>query len=88
MTRRRSKTGFTREAHFELGLKLARMQATLDNAILSASHVYLGVGPEMRALERASRAVENLRSVMDDAICREQPLTDLAVTDAYYPRQI
>ena len=42
----------------------------------------------MRAFERASRAVENLRSMMDDAICREQPLTDLTVTDAYYPRQI
>jgi hypothetical protein len=88
MMRRRSKTGFTREAHFELGLKLAHMQATLDGAVVSASHVYPAAGPEMRALERASRAIENLRSVMDDAICRERPLTDLAVTDAYYPRQI
>ena len=88
MMRRRSKTGFTREAHFELGLKLAHIQATLDGAVVSASHVYRAAGPEMRALERASRAIENLRSVMDDAICRERPLTDLAVTDAYYPRQI
>jgi hypothetical protein len=86
--RRRSKTGFTREAHFELGLKLAHMQATLDSAVVSASHVYPAAGPEMRALERASRAIEKLRSVMDDAICRERPLTDLAVTDAYYPRHI
>jgi hypothetical protein len=87
MTRRTKKTGFTREAHFELGLKLARMEATLHDTILSASHVYTAAGPELRALERASRAIERLRSVMDDAICREQPLTDLAVIDAYYPRQ-
>jgi hypothetical protein len=88
MTRRKSKTGFTRDAHFELGLKLAHIQATLDSALVNASHVYPAAGPEMRAFERASRAIENLRSVMDDAICREQPLTDPAVTDAYYPRQM
>lgn len=86
--RRKSKTGFTREAHFELGLKLAHIQATLDSALVSASHAYPAAGPEMRAFERASRAIENLRSVMDDAICREQPLADLRVTDAYYPRQM
>ena len=87
-TRRKSKTGFPREAHFELGLKLAHVQATVDDALVRASHVYLAAGPEMRAFERASRAVEHLRSVMDDAICREQPLTDHAVTDAYYPRKM
>lgn len=88
MPRRTKKTGFTRNAHFALGLELARMEATLHNTILSASHVYPAAGPEMRALERASRAIENLRSVMDDAICREQPLTDVMVIDAYYPREI
>ena len=40
MTRRKSKTRFTREAHFELGLKLAHIQATLDDAVVRASHVY------------------------------------------------
>ena len=88
MTRRKSKTRFTREAHFEFGLKLAHIQATLDDAVVRASHVYPIASREMRALERASRAVEHLRSVMDDAICRERPLTDLAVTDAYYPLQM
>lgn len=86
-TRRKSKTGFTREAHFELGLKLAHVQATLDEALVRTSHVYPVAGREMRAFERASRAIENLRSVMDEAICREQPLTDHGVTDAYYPRE-
>ena len=86
--RRKSKTGFTREVHFELGLKLAHVQATVDDALVRASHLYPAAGPEMRAFERASRAIENLRSVMDDAICREQPLTDLRVTDAYYPREM
>lgn len=84
---RRTKTGFTRDAHFELGLKLADIEATLNATIVSASRVYSAAGREMRALERASRAVENLRSVMDDAICREQPFSDHNVIYAYYPRQ-
>ena len=87
MMARRTKTGFTREEHFELGRKLAEMQATLNSTIVSASHVYLATGREMRALERASRAVETLRSVLDDAICREQPVRDHNVIYAYYPHQ-
>ena len=81
------KLGFSREQHFSLGSQLASMEAVLHQAILESSHVYSVIGREVRALEAASRAIERARSVLDDAICREQPLSDHGVTDAYYPRE-
>lgn len=80
------KLGFSREQHFALGSQLASMEAVLHRAILDSSHVYSVTGREVRALESASQAIERARSVLDDAICRERPLSDHAVTDAYYPR--
>ena len=84
---RRRKSGFSREQHFALGAQLASMEAVLHRAILDSSHVYAVTGREVRALEAASRAIDRARSVLDDAICRERPLSDLKVIDAYYPRE-
>ncbi len=85
--RRKQKVGFSREQHFTLGGKLAAMEAVLHRAVIDASHAYSVTGREVAALERACRAVERARSVLDDAICRERPLSDGAVIYAYYPRQ-
>jgi len=84
---RNRKLGFSREQHFALGRQLASMEAVLHRAILDSSHVYSVTGREVRALEAASRAIERARSVLDDAICRERPLSDHGVTNAYYPRE-
>lgn len=85
--RKREKVGFSREKHFVLGSQLAAMEGVLHRAVIDASHAYWVNGREVRALERACRAVEWARCVLDDAICREQPRSDWSVTDAYYPRQ-
>jgi len=63
------------------------MEGVLHRAVIDASHAYSVVGREIRALERACRAVEWARCVLDDAVCREQPRSDWSVTDAYYPRE-
>ena len=83
----KQKVGFSREKHFTLGSQLAAMEAVLHRAVLDASHAYSVTGREVGALERACRAIERARSVLDDAICRERPLSDVGVIDAYYPRQ-
>lgn|GEM_PF-2284460 len=85
--RRKQKVGFSREQHFTLGGKLATMEAVLHCAVIDASHAYSVTGREVAALERACQALERARSVLDDAICRERPLSDGAVIYAYYPRQ-
>ena len=85
--RRKQKTGFSREQHFALGSQLASMEAVLHQAVLDSSHAYSVTGREVGALERACRAVERARSVLDDAICRERPLSDVGVINAYYPRE-
>ena len=85
--RRKQKVGFSREHHFALGSQLACMEAVLHRAVIDASHAYSVTGREVGAFERACRAIERARSVLDDAICRERPLSDCEVIDAYYPRQ-
>lgn len=85
--RRKQKVGFSREHHFALGSQLASMEAVLHQAVLDSSHAYSVTGREVGALERACRAVERARSVLDDAICRERPLSDHEVINAYYPRE-
>src|SRR4051812_27950893 len=70
------KLGVSREQHFALGNQLASMEAVLHQAVLDASHVYSVTGREVRVLESACRAIERARSVLDDAICRERPLSD------------
>jgi hypothetical protein len=80
------KLGFSPEQ--ALGNQLASMEAVLHQAVLDASHVYSVTGREVRVLESACGAIERARSVLDDAICRERPLSDHGVTDAYYPREV
>jgi len=85
--RRKQKVGFSREHHFALGSQLACMEAVLHRAVIDASHAYSVTGREVGAFERACRAIERARSVLDDAICRERPLSDGEVINAYYPRE-
>jgi hypothetical protein len=78
------KSGLTKEQHFGLGRDLARIQDEVNEMIKAVGTAYLSNGREVKALERAGRAVEMARSVLDSAACRDLP-GDPAATDAYYP---
>ncbi len=82
--RKDRKVGFAHDQHFALGRQLIAMEAVLHRAVIDASHAYSVNGREVRALERACRAVEWARCVLDDAIFRERPRSDVDLVNAYY----
>lgn len=83
MTRR--KTGLPLDQHTALGLELAKIQDRINEAIEAVGSAYLSNGREVKALEKAGRAIEAARSVMDDAASREN--STVAASNAYYPAE-
>ena len=79
----RRKNGFTREQHERAGLELCRMYARFQNLHCCISRAY----PKNSKVSRlAGRICDNmglLRSLLDDALCRED--RDNFDTHVYYP---
>ena len=83
---RKIKSGFTTEQHVQFGAALLEMDDSLHKTIILASHVYAVNGREIRAMERAHRAIELLRAVMDTATEKEPHAFLEKIYYAYYPK--
>jgi len=80
----KSKPGFTRAQHFEIGEQLRRARAILMAAYMDISNAYPVAGTEAIAAGRAVKALDKLRGRLDSAICRETAADDQEALRAYY----
>ncbi|MEV6165724.1 hypothetical protein AB0L71_28190 [Streptomyces sp. NPDC052052] len=80
------KKRLTVEEHTQLGRHLAAMRDELTTLQVQLGHAYPLTGPEAgpaRNLEKATKALDEARSSLENFLFREHP--DQATTHIYYP---
>lgn len=79
-----SKPGISKEGHIELGQKLSAVYAELITISVKVHNAYPQSNRAYRPASKAWRAVDHLRSELEEVMFREHP--DMG-TDVYYPRK-
>ena len=81
------KKGFSFEKHNEVGEELQPMRDYLTKLYCEIAKAYPVNSKVVRRANKASRALDELRSALDDCVCGEHPeKPDIEVVTVYYRR--
>lgn len=81
------KKELTFKRHVVIGKELREMRDRLMKLHLEICRYYRVAGKDKRPCQKAIEGIDALRSIMDDAVCREYPeRDDQEVVNVYYPK--
>lgn len=81
------KTGLTLEQHQQLGLDIETARLLMMRACITLGQAYPLAAPQVKAADAAEKAVDKLKSLMDDVACGQFPEgTGVQATHIYYGR--
>lgn len=80
----RKKSGFSREKHFKTGRDLFAIRKAIQKLEGDICEAYPVNSIAAKSCEKIIKNIDKLRCDLDNFICREHPLTDTRVIEAYY----